>query len=1393
MLRRLQNSGQIIGGCAACCAAAILIICMATLGHGVTSGFPRAMHTSKNAHAQLLQARTQPTNGIGSAKSRSVIERYKQFPLSFEPNLQQTDNADVKFLARGNGYILFLTGKDAVFSMGKAAHSSAVMRMSLLGANSNPSFSGMDELPGKSNYIIGNQPDKWHTNIPNYRKVSERNIYPGIDLVYYGTQRQLEYDFVVAPGTSPSKIKIAFSGAKNLHTDANGDLVLSAAGVDDVRLHKPVVYQQFGNDKKLVAANYILSGKDSVEFAIGNYDTARPLIVDPILAYSTYLGGSGIDGANAIAIAPDNTAFVAGSTFSTDFPVIHALQPNEGGGVDFPQDAFVSKISADGSTLLYSTYLGGENTDTGNGIAVDSFGNAYVVGTTLSPHFPIIGGINKECGGDALCGASYNPGGLIVSNAFISKLNIAGSALVYSTYLGFYENVTGNSIAVDGNGNAYVTGSVEPNGFPTVTIAAPAEPPPPFPLVNSINPPVILTITPTTTFPSGQFDLGFNGIANAYLTEISSTGSSIVYSTYIGGSGEDSGNGVATDGKGNAYVTGLANSADFPTVGGLQSVNNGAGDAFLAKINTAQSGAASLPYSTLLGGTGLDQGNAVAADGAGNAYVAGVTHSIASTLGFTVPAGGFQTNCVLDTSGACEGDAFVAKLNTNLTGVASLSYFTYLGGSLADGANAIAVDSTGNAYVTGSTVSPDFPAAGAVFQSKFGGGNADSFVTKLNPAGTALVYLSYLGGTNTDVGTGIAVDTGGNAYLTGQTCSLDFPLANPLQDVPGTNCDAYVAKVSILTSFEVNPASLVFPAQSLNATSQSQTLTVTNGDNPQTFSSIALSGDNPGDFMESNTCPIAPAQLAVGATCTITVSFTPTGQGLRKAFLTITDTLPANTQVVNLSGSTSTVTLSASSLAFGPQQVGIPSAPQAVTVTNSGSTGLTISQITASGDFSETDDCVKAGVPLPSGTNCVIQVTYTPSAVGQSIGAITLTDSGTGNPQTILATGTGVLEPQASLAPASLGFASQPVGVSSASQAVTLSNTGDAPLTVSSIVVSGDFSQTNTCGAILSANSTCAINVTFTATAAGTRIGTLTVTDNSANLAGSTQAISLTGTGLAVPIVNLSATTLTFNNQAIGSTSPAQIVTLTNIGSAPLIISSVTPSGSFAQINNCPTSVAVGANCAITITFTPETSGNLFGTVTIADNATNNPQTISMSGTGVGVPFQVTSQTATPSVPAGKSAAFAISVVGFGGYSQQVSLNCIAPATLSCSVAPSVVTPSATPAQAATVTVSTSLRTSAPPISGFKIDPSDLLRHFRAGWLLWLVALLMVMTAAIVRRRPVTAAFGFAVVLLLASVACSGSGTPGVAAGTPAGNYQITVTGTSGATTTSTTLTLQVN
>ena len=1037
-----------------------------------------ALATTKSA----ATAATAPKPGIKpdtkSKQSNVVLQEYAKLPLSFEPNLGQA-NSDAKFLARGDGYSLFLNSDQAVLAMkghstksAKSASSSnalGVLRMKLEGSNPAPNFSAQDELPGKSNYFIGTQ-ENWHANVPTYGKVTEKNVYAGIDLVYYGSQRKLEYDFNVAPGADPKSIQITFDGARKLKVDAAGNLVLSLAG-GDVKFEKPFAYQMKGDQKEPVAARFHLGDrKYRVYFAIGDYDTKRPLVIDPILSYSTYLGGSDIDVAHAIAVAPDNTAFIAGATDSLNFPTAHPLQPNDGGSLDFAKDAFVTKISADGSTLLYSTYLGGSNEDFAQGIAVDAAGEAFVAGTTLSHDFPVTpGSFNTFCGGDGQCGKSFNSAGAIVSNGFLTKINAAGSAIVYSGFIGEFENVFGNAVAVDGNENAYVTGSVEPNGFASNGIGTPlsltvapspggaisngdgtstifitsalalainsevvisgvggttADPNPPSPydgvfIVLSSTPGsfVIQTaggaasgngtvvVNPAPPFPitSNAFQRQHGGgTTDAYVVKVAATGTAFLYSTYLGGESEDTGLGIAVDKNNHAYVTGQTFSLIFPTTGSaFQPANGGNGDAFFSEVDTLGGG---LSYSTFLGGAQGDLGNAITIDGFGDAFIAG--GSASTGLG---TAGAFQPNCTLDAQGNCEGDAFVAEINPNVSGAGSEILFTYLGGSLADSASGIALDTLGNIYVTGSTVSQDFPIAAAAFQGTYGGGNDDAFVTKMNPTGSALLYSSYLGGTQTDNGNGIAVDTSGSAYVAGQTCSTNFPVSNPEQAGPGGNCDAFVSKVSILNGIQLNPSALTFSAQSLNTTSAPLTLTLTNGDNPLTISTITLGGANPDAFAitSASTCA-APSSLNPGAKCTIVVTFTPTTPGVSNASITIVDSAPNSPQVVTLTGTASTLTLSASSLNFGSVPVGTTSAPQSITATNDGTSTITFSSITASGDFKETDNCVAS--PLQPTTNCTINVTFTPSSTNSSVGALTISDNAPGSPQIVLLTGSGFVQ-----------------------------------------------------------------------------------------------------------------------------------------------------------------------------------------------------------------------------------------------------------------------------------------------------------------------------------------------------------------------------------------------
>jgi hypothetical protein len=797
----------------------------------------------------------------------------------------------------------------------------------------------------------------------------------------------------------------------------------------------------------------------------------------------------------------------------------------------------------------------------------------------------------------------------VVSNGFITKLNVEGDEIVYSSYIGFYENVQAHGIAVDKNLNAYVTGETSENITPTVTITPPAEPPPPF---------------CDTTTNGFQTTFGGGG-TDAFVVKIDATASQLLYCSYLGGSGEDVGYGVAVDTNANAYLTGLTYSTDLPLthtatytspLTPLQATYAGAGDAFLSKVNTNGSGVTSLLYSTYIGGSGLDQGNGVAVDSNSNAYIAGATTSINTSLGFTPPAGAYQTNCKLDAVSVCEGDAFVAKFTPTLSGSPSLIYFTYLGGSLADSGAAIAVDTAFNAYITGATVSTDFPTLDPS-QKKFGGGNADAFVAEINPAGTHLVYSSFLGGSSTDTGGGIAVDLSGDAFLTGQTCSVDFPLSNPLQPSPAGNCDAFISKVIPSTGVALTPAGLIFPVTPLSTTSEPQTITLTNGSSSAVpITSIAVTGTDAADFHERDNCDTSVAGLSQ---CTITVTFEPTGPtavGTLTAEITAID--GTGTQVADLTGTggaAAIVSVAPTGWNFGSQDVGVASSPETFQITNTGTLPLTITAAAASGDFNvQTNHCATAVQP---GTKCNVSVIFTPSTVGSTTGALTLTDNAPGSPQVVLLTGTGAFQPLLSLSATNVIFPVQIVGSTSAPQVVTVTNAGSAPLTFTHIAASAGFGETSTCGSPVASGAICTISVTFTPSASGSAVGSLSLTDNAP---GSPQAINLSGTGALGPIVSLSQTNLTFASQSVGTTSPAQAVTLTNTGSARLEIAVIASSGDFGQTNTCPATLAIGANCTINVTFTPTAVGNRYGNVSIGDNAANSPQTITLAGVGLGAP-----------------------------------------------------------------------------------------------------------------------------------------------------------------------------
>jgi hypothetical protein len=684
-----------------------------------------------------------------------ISDTYGRLPLSFEANTGQADPA-VRFLTRGQGYTLFLTPAEAVLSLSGPQHGSAVVRIRAAGGKRAPRVTGLEPQATQSNYLLGNDSARWHTRVPHYARVRYEDVYPGIDLVYRGNQRQLEYDFVLAPGADPKRIRLDFQGADRLTIGAQGELVLHTVQGDLVQ-QPPVVYQEIGGERQPVAGRYVLLARRQAGFALGRYDRSRPLIIDPVLVYATFLGGSYEDQIRDLAVDGAGNVYVTGKTNSANFPGAGSIQPDLSGVID----AFVTKIDATGTAIVYSTYLGGSGVEWGFGIAVDGAGDAYVTGWTDSMTFP---GVD---------GSSIQPAKASGSDAFVTKLGPTGAAIVYSTFLGGRETDYAHSIAIDAAGNAYVTG-----------------------VTNSV---AFLSVDDSSLQPAN------GGSDDAFVTKINPSGTAIVYSTFLGGSSFDRAWDVAVDSQGNAYVTGETFSTTFPGVnaGSIQAGNAGYDDGFVTKINSTGT---AIVYSTFLGGGFDDMGRGIAVDSAGNAYIAGSTTSY-NFRG--VSADSIQS---VYGGGPFPGDGFVTKINPAGTAVV---YSTYLGGSGEDGCVAIALDSTGSVYVTGGSGSPAFPGldAGSI-QPNYSGGIEDAFVTRINPAGTAILFSTLLGGADWEAGLGIVLDGTHNLYVAGTTLSTTtFTGVNPdsLQPTSAGDYDGFIAKIGEerLEFFTVEPCRLI--------------------------------------------------------------------------------------------------------------------------------------------------------------------------------------------------------------------------------------------------------------------------------------------------------------------------------------------------------------------------------------------------------------------------------------------------------------------------------------------------------------------------------------------------------------------------------------------------------
>ena len=1197
-----------------------------------------------NSSAQITSSSAPPA----ASKTKAIADAYGKLELSFIPNKGQT-HPRVKFLSHGPGYELFLTKTETVLTLHRPRanpsedRQSSVLSLRLVGANQNAKIEGADKQPGKVNYFIGQQRQDWRVDIPTYRKVIHRNIYPGIDLVYYGNQRQLEYDFVLAPGADPARIRFQLEGAEQTNLDDNGDLRLTLAH-GEVRLRKPAIYQVTKGGRHEVDGSYVITDK-GVAFKVGSFDRSKPLIIDPLLIYSTFLGGSAAEQGLGVAVDSQGNAYVTGSSNSTDFPLAAPFQ----GTKDAFEDAFVLKLNPAGTGLVYSTYFGGNGSDVANSIAIDLQGNAYIAGLTGSGGFPTTPGAFQT-----------TKSGFI--DAFVTKLNASGSALIYSTFVGGDNNETIFGVTVDANNRAYVVGrtdSTRLNFFPlqrsgsavyksinsagswlpsstdltaslvnvlTIDPASPAtiyagtnlgvfkttdagghwnatgsgagpvttnavgvdpsnsavvyagalgggvykstngglsyiqkntglgntlvnalviDPTAPTtiyvgtnsgifkstngadnwaeirngisgtsPQVNEIaidptNPNtvymgtnrgmfkstnggalwttinggafsnftpnisalVIDPLTPSTLFASARIanevlfksidggatwtggsaglsttlggqpfaptintlaidpvststlyaatslgavfkstNAGANwspantGLSNsttnaialdrtnpatvytgtnigndAFIIRFNPDGSVPEYLIGFGGDENDEARGVALDSNNNAYVIGTTSSPNFPIQNAFQSAFGGLSDAFVTKVN---SNGTAFSYSTFLGGNNSDLGRAIAVR-SDRAYVAGQTLSANFPL----------VSPIKSSLAEFDSDAFVGAFNSSGS---ALDFSTYLGGEAFDQALGIALDSGGSIYVTGSTQSMLFPVQNA--SQPTGGGSPDAFITRFTPAGTSINYSTYLGGFNTDIGNGIALDPSGNAYVVGNTSSPNFPTVNPFQSTLKST-DAFITKIGPAVDLAVTMTDSPDPV--LFGNDLTYTIEIKNNgelaasgvtltDTLPAGASLVSTTITQGSCAGTTTITCNLDSLGAGAAATVTIIIKPPASLSISNTASVSSTETDPNQTNNSTTQTTQVQFAELSISKSSASTRVAAGSQIVyLITVRNNQGLTANNVTLTDNLPGQVtfvSCSSTGVCGGSGNNRT--VTFSSVAVGQTVAAV---------------------------------------------------------------------------------------------------------------------------------------------------------------------------------------------------------------------------------------------------------------------------------------------------------------------------------------------------------------------------------------------------------------------
>jgi Abnormal spindle-like microcephaly-assoc'd, ASPM-SPD-2-Hydin/Beta-propeller repeat len=1314
-------------------------------------------------------------------------------PLIFETNQGQHDPR-ASFVSRTPEYTLYLTGHDAtiVHPSHKKNGAASALHMEWLNANPAASAAGDDRIAANSNYFIGPDASHWHSGVPNYQRVSLNSLYPGIDLVYYGKQDQLEYDLTVAPGADPNLIRLHIDGAKNIRLDkATGDLVVRDAIGSEMRIRKPLLYQGPTDPKarRNVAGHYILSARNTVSFAVGAYDPTQPLVIDPYVVYSTVFGGSAASGyasnlLTGMAVDGSGYVYLHGITNFTNLPTTSgAFQPtcNQYSSTQC-SNFFVAKFDTTQSgaaSLVYATYIGGSESKIGSGeqnaiytqansLAVDSSGDAYITGYSSTDNYPTTSNAYSTACGWAGSTSCY--GGVL------SKLNPTGTALLYSTYFptasvgGSYGVTQPVMIAIDSSQIAYIAGLSSPGLITT----------------------------------DGSADNGGGTAPFIAAFDTTKSGSaSLVYSEYLSLNQNYPIVALAADPSGNAYIAGDLWPANNPAAGltsasitlnGFQTTTGNSAGIGPVLLRLNHSGA--ITYASYVGSSNTDPGvyylSALSVDATGNAYVGGKIATPAPLM-----------NGLASTSGITAG-AYLAKVNTNLTGTASLLYATFLTANAnnASSLTGIANTSTGLAGFVGYTSSAptsDIEVNPITQPANSEGGSGVQFAGIVDTTQTgdaALTFLSYIDGAQGEL-TAVSFDpTNANNLIIGGLADVGNT-NDPFLSVPAsfattegnTNDPPFFYKISLTSpsNLTVSPATLTFSNQVLTTTSTSQAVTVTNnGTTAITFSSIAASAQ----FGETDNCGTS---LAASSSCTVNVTFTPAATGAQTGTLTLTDSDPSSPQTVGLSGTgingTPQAALSPATVAFGNQTVNTTSSAQVVVLSNPGTAALSITGVSITGahptNFADTSAC---GSSLAAGSSCNISVNFTPASAASFSASLSVADNASGSPQAASLTGTGTLA-QAALSPSALAFPNTTVGSTATAISTTLTNSGNATLNISSIALTGanqgDFTiSANTCGATLAASAACTISVTFSPASVASFTAAISVTDDAT---GSPQSTTLSGTGVAalVPQAALSPTSLSFGNQNTGTTSAAQTVTLSNSGTAALTITSIsiggTNAGNFAiSANNCGTALAASASCSISLTFAPTAATSYTATISATDNAAGSPQAATLSGSGVApADFTVSSTTATQTVNPGSLASYSLVIASSGStFSSPVTLSVAGlPRGATASFAPTAVTPGNSSASSI-MTVQT------PQLVGREAP-------MRLPWLPPAATVAFCLPYFWQRRRSMQRLLSSLLLCGLLSAVALMVGCGG-GFGAPAVNYTLTVTGTSGTDVHSTTVNLTV-